>query len=441
MSTVVYAGRALLPGGRVEQVRLLVDDGRFQVVAVGSEAQPGDTVLDGLILPGLANAHSHAFHRALRGRTHGGGGTFWTWREEMYRVAATLTPESYLDLARAVFAEMVLAGFTVVGEFHYVHHASSGEYYPDPDAMGEAIRTAAREAGIRLTLLDTLYLRGGLAREGHRELDEVQGRFNDVTVAGWAERLAGQRDEATIRHGAAIHSVRAVPFEQLVEAAAAVGDRVVHAHVSEQPAENDAALAHYGATPVALLDRAGLVGPRFTAVHATHLAPSDIDVLGVRGASACFCPTTEADLADGIGPATELRDAGVRLCLGSDQHAVVDPFADLQRLEGHDRLRSLQRGRLTPAQLLETATSAGYASLGWDGGRLESGALADLVVVDDASVRTVGSRPDQVPLTATAADVTDVIVGGERVVTDRQHRLGDVATLLGDALAPWKETP
>lgn len=438
--TTWHAPFALLPDGPAADVRITTEADR--IVSVEHEATPGatDVRLAGLLLPGLANAHSHAFHRALRGRTHGDGGSFWTWRERMYEVAATLTPQRYLDLARAVFAEMVLAGFTVVGEFHYVHHAPGGAPY-DHDAMREAIVTAAAEAGIRLTLLDTIYLTGGLTADGYQPLDDLQLRYGDGSVQAWAARAFADRVETlTVRIGAAVHSVRAVPADELAamrEALDAHGIDVLHAHVSEQVGEVGATQAVHGCTPVELLSRAGLVDSRFTAVHATHLSDSDIAGLARAQAFAAFCPMTERDLGDGIGPARELLDAGTRLCLGTDQHVAIDPFAELQGLEGHERLRTLERGRFAPTELLAAASVEGYASLGWDGGRIAKGALADFVAVRTDSIRTVGSALEQVPLTASATDVTDVVVGGEHVVADGVHRLGDVATLLQRGLAPW----
>lgn len=440
-TTSWHAPFAVLPEGVRTQVRITTEAGQIVAVEPDTATDETDVRLPGLLLPGLANAHSHAFHRALRGRTHGDGGSFWTWRERMYEVAATLTPERYLDLARAAFAEMVLAGFTVVGEFHYVHHAPGGTPY-DHDAMRWAVVTAAAEAGIRLTLLDTIYLTGGLSADGYQPLDELQQRYGDRSVAAWAARAFTEPvDTQTARIGAAVHSVRAVPVEDLTavrEALDAHGIDVLHAHVSEQLGEVEATQAVHGCTPVQLLERAGLVDSRFTAVHATHLSDSDIAVLGGARAFAAFCPMTERDLGDGIGPARELLDAGARLCLGTDQHVTIDPFAELQGLEGHERLRTLERGRFTPAELLAAATHEGYASLGWDGGgRITEGALADFVAVRTDSVRTVGSAPEQVPLVASATDVTDVVVGGEHVVADGAHRLGDVAALLQRGLAPW----
>jgi formiminoglutamate deiminase len=441
---------AWLSGGVRAQVLLEVEHGRFtQVRALGDgESRPDDVrPLRGVVLPGFANAHSHAFHRALRGRTNALGGTFWTWRQAMYRVAGRLDPDSYLRLARAVYAEMALAGVTCVGEFHYLHHAPGGRPYDDPNIMAEALRQAAREAGLRITLLDTAYLAGGLGPEGHVPLDHRQQRFGDGDAETWAERVRELRSSAEMRVGAAIHSVRAVPADSLSVIVAAAGAGLggsgepapVHVHLSEQPAENEACLAYYGRSPAALLAEHGLWTEHASAVHATHLSPADIALLAGSRATVCLCPTTERDLADGIGPARALADAGATLSLGSDQNVVVDLLEEARALESHERLASLRRGRFTPGELVAAMTA--HASLGWpDAGRLEAGARADLVAVRRDSVRTAGALPEQALLAASAADVTTVIVDGTEVVTDGRHRLGDVAALLADAVGTlWSE--
>ncbi|HEY0239685.1 MAG TPA: formimidoylglutamate deiminase [Friedmanniella sp.] len=440
--TAYWATQAWLPAGVTERVRLEVDGGRITAVRTGVAARPGDRVLDGLLLPGLANGHSHAFHHALRGRTQADGGTFWTWREQMYAVAARLDPDAYLELATAVYAEMALAGYTVVGEFHYLHHGRGGRPYADPNAMGAALVEAAARAGVRLTLLDTCYLRGGLDADGYRPLDAVQEQFGDGTVDGWAERWGRLRsvETETARVGGAIHSVRAVPAADLATVARTVGSRSdgapLHVHVSEQPAENEACRAQHGCSPAELLAAHGVLGPRTTAVHATHLTDHDITLLGESGTTCCVCPTTERDLADGIGPAHALLAAGSPLSVGSDQNAVVDPFEEVRGLELHERLSSRRRGRFTPDQLLAAGTRAGYASLGWpEGGALAVGALADFVAVRTGTVRTVGSRPEQILHAAGAPDVNAVVVAGRVVVEDGEHRLGPVAGMLGRALA------
>jgi len=422
---------AWLPTGVTSNVRIDHIDGVVTAVEAGSLSRPEDVHLEGVVMPGFANAHSHAFHRALRGRTHAGGGTFWTWRELMYAVAAQLDPDSYRELATAVYAEMALAGVTCVGEFHYLHHAPDGTPYADPNVMGEALRDAAQAAGIRMTLLDTCYLTGGF----DQLLQGVQRRFGDGDAERWAERVAGLKPDATTRIGAAIHSVRAVPADQIATVVAGAGDRPRHVHLSEQPAENEACLAAYAATPTQLLHDHGALGASTTAVHATHLAAADIALLGAAGSTVCFCPTTERDLADGIGPARLLADAGVSLALGSDQHAVIDLFEEARALEMHERLASGERGRFTPSELAVSLTAAGHVSLGWpEAGRLTPGAPCDLVAIRLDSPRTAGVDPAQIMLAASAADVDTVVCGGAVVVSDGVHKLGDVGRLLGDAI-------
>ena len=436
---------ALLPHGRVARdVRVEESGGRITAVAEGSAAGDGER-LRGLVVPGLANAHSHAFHRALRGRTQRADrpdGSFWTWREQMYAVAGRLDPDSYRRLATAVFAEMALAGVTGVGEFHYLHHGPDGRPYTDPNATGLALVEAARSAGLRIALLDTLYLTGGVGRP----LEGVQRRFGDGDADAWGQRVEALRgsvgsvepvDDVVV--GVAAHSVRAVPADQLPAVAAAAQGGPVHVHVSEQPAENEQCLATYDVTPTRLLHDAGLLGPMTTAVHATHLTGDDVRLLGSSGTYVCMCPTTERDLADGIGPARALRDAGSPLTLGSDSHAVVDLLEEARAVELDERLASGVRGTWSGTDLLAAATATGHASLGFpDAGRIEVGARADLVAVDLGSVRTAGGSAadalDRVVFAATAADVTDVVSGGRRVVTDRQHVLGDVGRLLAEAI-------
>lgn len=432
-----FAQYAALPTGLASDVLLEVEDGRFTAVTPGGA--PGTaTRLPGVVLPGFANAHSHAFHRALRGRTHAGKGSFWTWREAMYLAASRLDPDLYLDLARAAYAEMALAGFTAVGEFHYLHHAPGGRRYADPNVMAEALRQAAADAGVKLTLIDTCYLSGGLGATGHLPLTEGQRRFADRDVEAWADRTCSLAPSSGMRIGAGIHSVRAVPREDIACIVTAARGRPLHVHVSEQPAENAACLGYYGCSPTQLLAATGALGRRTTAVHATHLDGGDITLLGGSGTTVCVCPTTERDLADGLGPAYALHAAGCRLSLGSDQHAVTDPFEEARALEMHERVSSLERGRFEACVLLAALTQ--HESIGWpEAGRIALGARADLVAVAGDSVRTAGCLPEQLLFAATAADVRTVVVEGEVVVAEGVHRLGDVPGLLRRAIeALWQ---
>ncbi|GLZ05357.1 formimidoylglutamate deiminase [Actinomadura sp. NBRC 104412] len=443
-------------------VLIEADGERFTSVTRGVPAPPGTSVLRGLTLPGLADAHSHAFHRALRGwvqaepaRPAGSGpprmpGTFWTWRDQMYKVADRIGPDAYRALATAVYAEMALAGISCVGEFHYLHHKPGGDPYDNPNAMGEVLIAAAADAGIRITLLDTCYLRGGI----DRPLMGPQLRFGDGSVGNWARRVdslyehtdKGGRPHARV--GAAIHSVRAVPPEQIRSVAGWARERQapLHVHLSEQPAENEACRHAYGVTPTRLLAECGALGARTVAVHATHLTPDDIDLLGTTMTGVCMCPTTERDLADGIGPARALSRAGSPICLGSDQHAMIDLFEEARAVELNERLRTRERGHWTAGELLAAATWNGHYALGWpEAGRLEPGAYADLVTVALDSVRTVGPGPalaaETVVFAATAADVRSVVVSGREIVRDGRHLLvDDVPGSLREAIAALHAT-
>ena len=411
-------------GGRVEQDVLIdIVDGRFASIAPGSPRGDANK-LPGLVLPGFANIHSHAFHRALRGRTHSGRGSFWTWREQMYAVAGALEPDSYHRLARAVFGEMAMAGITAVGEFHYLHHAPDGGHYDDPNAMGHAVVAAAAEAGIRITLLDTLYLTSDVQGS---PLEGVQRRFGDGDLDGWSARTDRLRAEPHSRIGAALHSVRAVPAKHLSTFAHRTDGLPVHLHLSEQRAENEQCQAVHGCSPAELLDAHGVWQPMTVAVHATHLSEQDVDILSDQ--RVCFCPTTERDLADGIGPARSLD----RLSLGSDSHAVIDFFEEMRGVEMNERLATERRGHFTVAELLAAATD--HAAIGWhDAGEIAVGRRADLVALSLDSVRTAGADPEQAILAATTADITTVIADGRMIVGDGRHLSLDVAAELRAAI-------
>jgi formiminoglutamate deiminase len=427
-------------GGERAEPGLLIDvaDGRIESMTRGVGTPPPEAErLDGLTLPGFANAHSHAFQRALRGRTHGGQGSFWTWREQMYAAAATIEPEEYLELARATFGEMALAGITLVGEFHYLHRGAGGASYIDGNAMGSAVIEAAAQAGVRITLLDACYLHGGIGKEP----DESQLRFTDRDADAWVKRVSALEGGPAARIGAAIHSVRAVDPEsaKIVAAWATERSAPLHAHVSEQADENTECFAAYGATPTQILSEAGALSAGFTAVHATHVSDGDVALLGGAGASCCLCPTTERDLADGIGPARRLLEGGARIALGSDSQAVIDPLEEARAVELDERLASGVRGQHHAPELLRAATSDGYHSLGWpEGGRIEEGALADLATISLDGVRLAGTPArhalESVVFAGGAGDVRHVMVGGEWVVRDGAHVRIDVPAALAAAL-------
>lgn len=442
--TAYWCELALVDGVVRDSVRIEVVDGRFEAITFGPP--DGAAVLKGFTIPGLANAHSHAFHRALRSRTQADRGSFWTWRDLMYRAAGRLDPDSYHGLARAVFAEMAMAGVTVVGEFHYLHHTRGGRPYRNPNAMGEALMAAADDAGIRITLLDTLYLHGGLDGKSHQPVNDTQRRFTDGTPEAWLSRVERLEPTPSQRIGAAIHSVRAVGPESMtavVEWAAGRGASI-HAHVSEQPAENEQCHEAFGTTPLGLLDWTGVLSERFTAVHATHVTDDDISRLSANRSTVCMCPTTERDLGDGIGPTHLFANAGVAMSLGSDSHAVVDLFEEARAIELHERLRSQQRGLHDAASLITMATVNGHRSLGWtDAGTIAIGNRADLVTVALNSVRTAGassaSAAEACVFAATAADITDVIVDGRVVVAEGRHVAIDVAKELQATISTLME--
>jgi formiminoglutamate deiminase len=419
--TVFWCERAWLAPGRTETaVAVTVDGSHISAVKAGAAPAVADVRLAGLTVPGFANCHSHAFHRALRGRTQRDRGSFWTWREAMYAVASALDPDRYHALALATYREMAAAGITAVGEFHYLHHRDGGRLYDDPNAMGQALVAAAREAGLRIALLDACYLSSGFGAEA----EGVQRRFSDGSAAQWSARVTALSEELDDPHvvvGAAIHSVRAVPAAELATVAAALPDRPLHVHLSEQPAENAACLEAYGLTPTGLLAEHGLLDERLSVVHATHLTEADIGLLGAGAVNACLCPTTERDLADGVGPATELVASGARLTLGSDSQAVIDMSEEMRAVELDERLVTGHRGRWKAGQLLDAATAAGHASLGFDAGRIATGGWADLVTFDTGSVRTAGTGDGEetAVFAATAADITHVVASGRVVDLDR----------------------
>jgi formiminoglutamate deiminase len=406
----LWCEQAWLGGDGVEHGVVLEIEGELvSSVTTGVSACPSDAAKrEGVTLPGFVNAHSHVFHRALRGRTQHGAGSFWTWRAQMYDLASRLDPDSLHALARATYAEMALAGITTVTEFHYLHHDTGGRRYADPNAMGHAVVAGAEDVGLRLLLVDACYLEGGIGRP----LEGVQLRFGDGTAAAWAERVDAIEARGHARVGAAIHSVRAVTPDAMVRVVEWAGSHLapLHAHVSEQPAENAACFDAYGMSPTQVLHEAGALGDRFTAVHAIHVSDDDIGLL--RGSTVCVCPTTERDLADGIAPSGRLRDGGVNFAVGSDSNAVVDLLEEARAIELDTRLDSGERGTHSAVELLCAAT--GRAGI-------VVGEPADLVTIGTDSVRLAGAPVDLLAalvFAASAADVTHVMVGGREIERD-----------------------
>lgn len=438
--TTFYCEQAWLgEDAATRDVLIETADGVITSVTTGTPAPADAVVLRGLTLPGLANTHSHVFHRAIRGHSQSGVADFWRWRDLMYSVAERLTPDLMYALARATYAEMALSGVTSVGEFHYVHHAAGGERYADPNEMSRAVIRAAHDAGIRITLLDTCYLQADVHGA---PLTGVQKRFDDGSWRAWADRVSQLGRGPKHRTGAAIHSVRAVPRAAMRPIAELAREQgwPLHVHLSEQPAENAAALEAFGLTPTAVLAAEGVLGDATTAVHATHLTDEDVADLGGRHTFISMCCTTERDLGDGVGPAARLLAAGSPLCVGSDAHMMIDLWEEGRAIELDERLVTGTRGHLSVSDLIRALTTHGAASIGWpEAGSIAVGAVADLVTVRLDSPRTAGARSGDalahVVFAATGADVTDVFVGGDAVVRGGRHLTIDVGADLESAIA------
>lgn len=441
-SMIAWLPDLLYTGGGFERGRALVCDAAGRIVKIAGADELRDEkqvrLANRAMLPGMINAHSHAFQRVLRGRTEhrtaNQQDSFWTWREMMYSAATRLTPEDIYDASRMAFLEMALSGITAVGEFHYLHHAPDGVPYDDPNLVGKEVVRAARDIGLRIALLRVAYARSGYQTEPNAR----QQRFIERDPALYlknVERLRTDLDQAGDRAawaGVAPHSVRAVPLDYLREVTAYANEHQlkVHMHVAEQPAEVSACVEEYGRTPIALLDTEALLSERFTAVHAIHVTAKAIPALARAGAIVCACPTTERNLGDGVVPADEYFKQGVAVCLGSDSHAQIDLLEDARELEYHLRLQKLERALLGGAALLfDCATTNGARSIGAAGGALAAGRPADFftVALDDPSI--AGASSDDllasIVFASTRVAVREVVVGGKPIVSEGQHLIQD----------------
>ena len=389
----------------------------------------------GWVLPGIPNLHSHAFQRVMAGlaerQTHAQD-SFWTWRETMYRIAARFDPDSLQAVAAQLYVEMLEAGYTTVCEFHYLHHAPDGRPYADPAAMSKALVAAARETGIRLTLLPVLYMAGGFDR---RALSDRQRRFGHDLDAflRLVESLRALEDEA-LRVGVAFHSLRAVPPEAMDAALAALPpDIPLHIHIAEQIGEVQDCLAVRNARPVEwLLDHAP-IDARWTLVHATHLTGPETAAVAASGATVAICPTTEANLGDGLFPLREYLDAGGAWGVGSDSHVSVSPVEELRWLEYGQRLQTRHRNIAVRADngsvgetLLHGTLASGAAATGQAVGLLAPGQAADWIVLDAQAPVFAGARPADVAdrwlFAGNRPLVREVRVAGEAVVRGGRHR-------------------
>lgn len=374
------------------------DDGRINTIMPRGETSegvqfivPSDvSALPGVaLLPGFVNTHSHVFQRALRGHTHrplSRQDTFWTWRRSMYAEAQHLNPDTLYEKALTTYREMLGAGYTSVGEFHYVHHQPGGRPYDDPNAMSEAIIQAGRDAGIRVVLLMTAYAQSGF----NQPPEEDQRRFCDVSIDAYLDRVEALRVR-DIPIGVAPHSVRAVPEDwfRAIAGYSQIHHLPLHVHADEQIVEIEQCQAVYGCTPIELLERFGALGTLTTIVHATHANAPEIALLAQYGCTVCVCPTTEGDLGDGIAPYTELLATHIPLAIGSDSNTRLDPIEELRWAEYSARMR-YQRRRVLVADelaspgplLLAYGTRCGAVALGLETGAIVPGMSADFVAVD-----------------------------------------------------------
>jgi formimidoylglutamate deiminase len=450
----------IFSGGRFENGLALIcnSSGRIERLTRVDELKDEKRIYltNRALLPGMVNAHSHAFQRVLRGRTeyrtNNQQDSFWTWREMMYSAATRLTPEDIYDASRMAFLEMALGGIAAVGEFHYLHQASDGTPYDDPNLLAKEVVRAANDVGLRIALLRVAYARSGFQAEPN----PLQARFiesDPATYLSNVESLRGDLGRAsdTAWIGVAPHSVRAVPLGYLREviAHANENDLKVHMHVAEQPAEVSACVAEYGRTPLALLQTEGLLSEHFTAVHAIHVTRKAITSFAGTGAMVCACPNTERNLGDGVMPADEYLKHDVSICLGTDSQAQIDLLEDARELEYHLRLQKLERAVLsvrsptvregssdneslphgqataTATLLFDCATMSGARSIGAPNGSIESGKAADFFTVDlnDPSIAgaSVADLLPSIVFSLSRAAIREVVIGGKPIVSEGQH--------------------
>ena len=414
-----FTGERLVP-----DVAVLVSnsDGEGKILSVGpvdpSSRFPTVRLHRRVLFPGFVNAHSHAFQRALRGHVQHASGpdSFWSWRERMYALADALDPEAIEAVSTLAFAEMLRAGFTSVGEFHYIQHQPGGTPYADPDELARRVAHAASRVGLRQRLLRVAYARAGFGVEANPR----QARFIDSNASDVVSAVA-RLEAHGISAGLAPHSVRAVPADWMREFAAYTG--VIHAHVDEQPGEIEQCLAEHGRRPLEVFADSGVVHQRFTAVHLTHPDDGELALLAASGGRVCACPTTELDLGDGFLPLERIKSP---VCIGTDSHAAIDPFYEMRSLEWHARGLAGRRNVIPhegpdglAAGLLRIGTENGAEALGFSTGRIAAGRFADLVAIDSARLEFGASRLlPAIVFNGTPECVRDVWVGGRHVVKE-----------------------
>jgi len=427
----IFARKALIQKGWADNVRLGVRAGRIDSVTVASSPESTDIVA-GVVIPGLCNAHSHAFQRALAGRTEErspqGQDNFWTWRERMYELAGSLDADALAAIAGQAYAEMLGSGYTSVAEFHYLHRQPGTD---DDDAMFRAIYKAANRTGIRLTYVPVLYERAGFEQpepEGHQTLFA-----QDVNSFLKHHAHATKQASDAIHVGIGAHSLRAASTEsmqQIVTAAATAGGPI-HLHIAEQQREVDQCLSSYGKRPVRwLLDNFD-IDERWCLVHATHMDKEETEHLAQSGAVVCLCPSTEANLGDGLFPLHDYLSAGGQIAIGSDSHISINPFEELRWLEYGQRLVSQSRNVASLEQahvgreLFSRVLHGGMQASGHAPQGISIGAAADLVVLNDDDPMLVGhgeaSLLDALVFSGYRLPIERVMVNGQWCVIDGNH--------------------
>ena len=434
----LFARDALLPTGWAREVAIDIDDdGTIRAIDVAFAAPGEAEVVSGPLLPGMPNVHSHAFQRALAGLTERGGPAgddFWSWREAMYRFLERLDPDDNEAIAAQLYVEMLKAGYTAVAEFHYLHHDPAGEPYANPVEMAERIRNAADSTGIALTLLPVFYAHASF---GSASTSASQRRFRhsvDSFGALFDTLRVDTSQTPTTRVGIAPHSLRAVTADELeavvAHARAACAVTPIHIHAAEQRKEVEDCVAWCGKRPVEWLLDFGL-DRSWCIVHATHMTEREAAGLAASGAVAGVCPTTEADLGDGIFAADAFFAAGGRLGIGGDSHVGVDPFAELRLFESTQRLKRERRnvlagqGESSGVRLWQTAAIGGAQALAQPVGAIAVGRRADFVVLNAEEPALVEQRPQTLLDAAIFGPgrrvVRDVMVAGRWVVGDGHH--------------------
>lgn len=441
--------RAWLPdliyadGHFVSDRAIVCDNGNIIQLIESNKAPNAVRLKNRALLPGLVNAHSHAFQRVIRGRTERRSqnttDTFWTWREQMYTAANKLEPEDIYAASRMAFLEMALTGITAVGEFHYIHHARDGSTYSDPNLLSREVIRAARDVGIRIALLRVAYARAGFKTDPNPQQIRFIENSPDIYLKHLEQLLAvPELKDGMAWAGVAPHSVRAVPFDYLKHIIVFANERAlpVHMHVAEQAAEMMACMEEYGRSPIALLDTEGLLSPRFTAVHAIRVAFEDFATMVRTGVLVCACPTTERNLGDGVLPVYGYFKDGVPVALGTDSQIQIDLLEDARELEYHLRLYHKERNVLAPEddtsssalarRLFDCATVNGAKSIGFQGGgKLEPGAPADFFTVDLDDPSIAGASQDDllanIVFSLSRTAVHDVVVAGKQIVENGRH--------------------